>query len=88
MKNLLLIAITILAVGCGEKDKSTIKTTPPEIKKEALPKTRIKLPKSFVLDLWSQPNDETKKSLKKVKSHVEKSGIWKIQERWDLIRNN
>ena len=38
MKNLLLIPITILAVGCGGNDESTIKTKPQEIKKEALPK--------------------------------------------------
>ena len=80
MKNLLLIAITILAVGCGEKDKSTIKTTPPEIKKEALPKIPDKVTKEFVLDLWSQPNDETE-IIKEVKSHVEKSGIWKISRK-------
>ena len=80
MKNSLLIAITILAVGCGGKDESTIKTTPPEIKKEALPKIPDKVTKEFVLDLWSQPNDETE-IIKEVKSHVEKSGIWKISRK-------
>ena len=80
MKNLLLIAITIHAVGCGGKDESTINTTPTEIKKEGLPKIPDKVTKEFVLDLWSQPNDETE-IIKEVKSHVEKSGIWKISRK-------
>ena len=74
MKNLLLIAITILAVGCGGKGESTIKTKPQEIKKEELPKIPDKVTKEFVLDLWSQSNVETE-IIKEVKSHVEKSGI-------------
>ena len=80
MKILLLIAITILAVGCGAKDESTIKTKPQEIKKEELPKIPDKVTKEFVLDLWSQPNGETE-IIKEVKSHVEKSGIWKISRK-------
>tara|TARA_B100001778_G_scaffold194438_1_gene160297 strand:+ start:75 stop:515 length:441 start_codon:yes stop_codon:yes gene_type:complete len=53
MKNLLLIAITILAVGCGGKDESTTETKPVEEKvvevkeevktEEAVAKTKPKL---------------------------------------------
>ena len=53
MKNLLLIAITILAVGCGGKDESTTETKPVEEKvvegkeevktEEAIAKTKPKL---------------------------------------------
>ena len=75
MKTLLLIAIAILAVGCGEKDESTTETKPPEIKKEALPPIPDKVTKEFVMNLWSQPNDETD-IIKEVKAHVKKSGIW------------
>ena len=91
MKNLLLIAVTILAVGCGGKDESTTKTKPPEIKKEALPQIPDKVTKEFVMDLWSQPNDETD-IIKEVKSHLEKSGIWKISRKTgpnkDQLDNN
>ena len=91
MKILLLIAITILAVGCGAKDESTIKTKPQEIKKEELPKIPDKVTKEFVLDLWSQSNVETE-IIKEVKSHVEKSGIWKISRKMgpnmDQLDNN
>jgi len=91
MKSLLLIAVTILAVGCGGKDESTTKTKPPEIKKEALPQIPDKVTKEFVMDLWSQPNNETN-IIKEVKSHVEKSGIWKVSRKTgpnkDQLDNN
>ena len=75
MKNLLLIAIAILTVGCGGKDEATTETKPPEIEKEALPPIPDKVTKEFVMNLWSQPNDETD-IIKEVKAHVKKSGIW------------
>lgn len=80
MNNLLLLAITILAVGCGGKDKSTTETNPPEVEKEALPPIPDKITKEFVMDLWSQPNDETD-IIKEVKSNIEKSGTWKISRK-------
>ena len=91
MKYLPLIAITILATGCVGKDRSTNETEPSEIKKEALPQIPDKVTKEFVMDLWSQPNDETD-IIKEVKSHVEKSGIWKISRKTgpnkDQLDNN
>ena len=80
MKNLLLIAMTILAVGCGGKDKSTTENNPLELEKEVLPPIPDKITKEFVMDLWSQPNDETD-IIKEVKAHLEKSGIWKISRK-------
>ena len=80
MRNLLLIAIAIFAVGCGGKNKPLTITKPPEIEKEELPPIPDKVTKEFVMTLWSQPNDETD-IIKEVKSHVEKSGIWKISRK-------
>ena len=91
MKPLLLIVIAILAAGCGGKDESTTETKPPEIEKEALPPIPDKVTKEFVMNLWSQPNDETD-IIKEVKAHVEKSGIWKISRKTgpnkDQLDNN
>ena len=58
MKPLLLIAVTILAVGCGGENQTTDETTPPEIEKEELPPIPDKVTKEFVMALWDQPNDE------------------------------
>jgi len=80
MKPLLLIAITILAVGCGEKDESTNETKPSEIEKGSLPPIPDKVTKEFVMNLWSQPNDETN-IIKEVKAHVKKSGIWILKRK-------
>ena len=78
MKNLLLIAITILAVGCGGKDKSTTETKSPEIEKEELPPIPDKVTKEFVMDLWSQPNNETNLN-RLIEKIVPKSGVWKTK---------
>ena len=80
MKNLLLIAITILTVGCGEKNESITETKPPEIEKEDLPPIPDKVTKEFIMNLWSQPNDETD-IIKEVKAHVKKSGIWILKRK-------
>ena len=74
MKNLLLIAITILTVGCGGKDESTTETKPPEIEKEELPPIPDKVTKEFVMILWDQPNDETN-LIDEIKNQG-KAGIW------------
>ena len=80
MKNIVPIAITILTVGCGGKDESTTETKPPEIEKEELPPIPDKVTKEFVMNLWSQPNDETD-IIKEVKAHVKKSGIWILKRK-------
>ena len=91
MKSLIPIAIAILSVGCGGKDESTTVTKPPEIEKEELPQIPDKVTKEFVMNLWSQPNDETD-IIKEVKAHVEKSGIWTISRKMgpnkDQLDNN
>ena len=74
MKSLLLIAVTILAVGCGGKDESTTETKPPEIEKEELPPIPDKVTKEFVMTLWDQPNDETN-LIDEIKNQG-KAGIW------------
>ena len=86
MKSLIPIAITILSVGCGGKDKSTTKTTPPEIKKETLPQIPDKVTKEFVMDLWSQPNDETNLN-RLIEKIVPKSGVWKTKREMSLNEN-
>ena len=86
MKHLLLIAVAILAVGCGVKDQATDETKPPVIEKEALPPIPDKVTKEFVMNLWSQPNDETD-IIKEVKAHVEKSGIWTISRKMGPNKN-
>ena len=86
MKSLIPIAIAILSVGCGGKDKSTTKTTPPEIKKETLPQIPDKVTKEFVMDLWSQPNDETN-SNRLIEKIVPKSGVWKTKREMSLNEN-
>ena len=86
MKNLLLIAITILTVGCGGKDESTTETKPPEIEKEELPPIPDKVTKEFVMDLWSQPNDETNLN-RLIEKIVPKSGVWKTKREMGLNEN-
>ena len=86
MKSLIPIAIAILSVGCGGKDESTTVTKPPEIEKEELPQIPDKVTKEFVMNLWSQPNDETD-IIKEVKAHVEKSGIWTISRKMGPNKN-
>ena len=86
MKSLIPIAIAILSVGCGGKDKSTTKTTPPEIKKETLPQIPDKVTKEFVMDLWSQPNDETNLN-RLIEKIVPKSGVWKTKREMSLNEN-
>ena len=85
MKDLLLIAITILAVGCSGKDESTTETKPPEIEKEDLPPIPDKVTKEFVMDLWSQPNNETNlnRLIEKIAPNRE-SG--KQKEKWALMK--
>ena len=73
MKNLLLIAITILAVGCG-KNQTTDNAKPPEIEIEDLPPIPEKVTKEFVMTLWNQPNDEAN-LIKEIKN-LGKAGIW------------
>ena len=86
MKSLIPIAIAILSVGCGGKDKSTTKTTPPEIKKETLPQIPDKVTKEFVMDLWSQPNNETNLN-RLIEKIVPKSGVWKTKREMSLNEN-
>ena len=74
MRILILIAFTILAVGCGGKNQTTDETKPPEIEKEELPLIPDKVTKEFVMALWDQPNDET--NLIKEIENQGKSGIW------------
>ena len=74
MKNLLLIAVTILAVGCGGKNKPLTITKPPEIEKEELPPIPEEVTKEFVMTLWDQPNDETN-LIEEIKNQG-KAGIW------------
>ena len=78
MKPLLLIAITILAVGCSGKDESTTETKPPEIEKEELLPIPDKVTKEFVMDLWSQPNNETNLN-RLIEKIAPKSGVWKTK---------
>ena len=73
MKNLLLIAITILAVGCA-KNQTTDNAKPPEIEKEDLSPIPYKVTKEFVMTLWNQPNDEAN-LIKEIKN-LGKAGIW------------
>ena len=88
---LIIVTLPLLLGGCGVEDESTTETKPPEIEKEALPQIPDKVTKEFVMDLWSQPNDETDIN-KEVKAHVEKSGIWKISRKTgpnkDQLDNN
>ena len=72
---LLAISLPLLLGGCGGKKQTTDSTKTPEIEKEALPPIPDKVTKEFVMNLWSQPNDETD-IIKEVKAHVKKSGIW------------
>ena len=74
MKNLLLIAITILAVGCGGKNQTSYDIKPPEVEKEELPPIPDKVTKEFVLKLWDLPNDETN-LIEEIKNQG-KAGIW------------
>ena len=85
MKNLLLIAATILAVGCGGKNQTTDETKPPEIEKEELPPIPDKVTKEFVMALWDQPNDETD-LIKEIENHG-KSGIWTISRKVGPSKN-
>tara|TARA_B100000927_G_C16442264_1_gene460305 strand:+ start:71 stop:1510 length:1440 start_codon:yes stop_codon:yes gene_type:complete len=73
MKNLLLIAVTILAVGCG-KNQTTDNGKPPEIEIEDLPPIPEQVTKEFVMTLWNQPNDEAN-LIKEIKN-LGKAGIW------------
>ena len=74
MRNLLLIAIAIFAVGCGGKNKPLTITKPPEIEKEELPPIPEEVTKEFVMTLWDQPNDETN-LIEEIKNQG-KAGIW------------
>jgi len=74
MKILILIAITILAVGCGGKNQTTDEIKPPEIEKEELPPIPDKVTKEFVLKLWDLPNDETN-LIEEIKNQGN-AGIW------------
>ena len=74
MRILLLIAITIFAVGCGGKNQTTHNTKPPEVEKEKLPPIPDKVTKEFVMALWDQPNDETN-LIEEIKNQG-KAGIW------------
>ncbi len=85
MKNLLLIAVTILAVGCGVKDQATDETKPPEIEKEALPPILDKVTKEFVMELWDQTNDET--DLIKEIENLWRSGIWTMSRKMGPNKN-
>ena len=79
MKPLLLIAVTILAVGCGGENQTTDETTPPEIEKEELPPIPDKVTKEFVMALWDQPNDEA--NLIKEIENQGKAGIWTMSRK-------
>jgi hypothetical protein len=72
---LIIVTLPLLLGGCGGKNQTTDSTKTPEIEKEALPPIPDKVTKEFVMNLWSQPNDETD-IIKEVKAHVKKSGIW------------
>ena len=84
MKNLLLIAITILAVGCG-KNQTTDNAKPPEIEKEELPPIPDKVTKEFVMALWDQPNDEA--NLIKEIENQGKAGIWTMSRKMGPNKN-
>jgi len=85
MNPLLLIAVTILVVGCGGKNQTTDETKPPEIEKEELPPIPDKVTKEFVMALWDQPNDETD-LIKEIENHG-KSGIWTISRKVGPSKN-
>ena len=81
MKILPLIFVIVFAVGCSgpEKEVKDLSQSP-KIKKQQLPPIPDNVTKKFVMDLWSQPNDENN-IIKEVKSHVGKSGVWKISRK-------
>ena len=85
MKPLLLIAVTILAVGCGGGNQITDETTPPEIEKEELPPIPDKVTKEFVMALWDQPNDEA--NLIKEIENQGKAGIWTMSRKMGPNKN-
>ena len=76
-------------MGCVGKDRSTNETEPSEIKKEArYLKFQINL--RNLSWIYGLNHDETD-IIKEVKSHVEKSGIWKISRKTlnkDQLDNN
>ena len=74
-----MIAVTILAVGCGGENQTTDETTPPEIEKEELPPIPDKVTKEFVMALWDQPNDEA--NLIKEIENQGKAGIWTMSRK-------
>ena len=74
MRNLLLIAIAIFAVGCVGMNKPLTITKPPEIEIEDLPPIPEKVTKEFVMTLWNQPNNEAN-LIKEIKN-LGKAGIW------------
>lgn len=81
MKILPLIFVIVFAVGCSgpEKEVKDLSQSP-KIKKQQLPPIPDNVTKKFVMDLWSQPNDENN-IIKELKSHVGKSGVWKISRK-------
>ena len=81
MRILPLIFVIVFAVGCSgpEKEVKDLSQSP-KIKKQQLPPIPDNVTKKFVMDLWSQPNDENN-IIKEVKSHVGKSGVWKISRK-------